>query len=327
MLLWSDCVDRVVYGALHHAHVDLECRWGTAVRPRNSDERRRRDLVPASHLTGVGSRGGTADALKTPSVPTSAPTATGMNATDRLRDIVLLLVVPAWVGRVMASSSTPSSAWRDRRDSVPTHMASETNQSGQSSRHASVSVRRAGHVHRFRPMSRPSDKRQTTADVRRSTPERILQARRCVASRASASLPRMARAVRKVAAAEHRREWRTPRCHPVGRAHEGRFTPSDRRCHQDAVHDRLVPAEPYAEHDSARTAMVGGKTIWPARILAPALHTSAFRGATTSPGDASKAARLDGSGLGSSAPRPRSASFGRWAVPPRIPSVSRSSAL
>ena len=57
MVLPADRVDRVVDGALHHAHVDLECRWRTPVRPRERDERRRRDLVPVSHLTGVGSRG------------------------------------------------------------------------------------------------------------------------------------------------------------------------------------------------------------------------------------------------------------------------------
>src|SRR5688572_9185001 len=56
MLLWPDCVDRVVHGALHHTHVDLECRRRTAVRPRNRGERRRRYLVPVSHLTGVCSR-------------------------------------------------------------------------------------------------------------------------------------------------------------------------------------------------------------------------------------------------------------------------------
>src|SRR6188768_3330719 len=41
--------------------------------------------------------GGAADTLKTPSPPRSATTATGMNATDRLRDIVPLLVRPARV--------------------------------------------------------------------------------------------------------------------------------------------------------------------------------------------------------------------------------------
>src|SRR4030095_7045186 len=57
MLLRPNRIDRVVHGALHHAHVYLECRRGTAVRQRNRDERRRRDLVPVSHLTCVGSRG------------------------------------------------------------------------------------------------------------------------------------------------------------------------------------------------------------------------------------------------------------------------------
>ena len=41
--------------------------------------------------------GGAAETLTTPSAPRSAPTATGMNATDRLRDIVLL-VVPVVAG-------------------------------------------------------------------------------------------------------------------------------------------------------------------------------------------------------------------------------------
>ena len=53
--LLADRVDRVVHGALHHAHVDLEGRRRPAVRPRNGNERRRRDLVPVSDLTGVGS--------------------------------------------------------------------------------------------------------------------------------------------------------------------------------------------------------------------------------------------------------------------------------
>ena len=126
----------------------------------------------------------------------------------------------------MASSSTPSSAWRDRRDSVPTHMASETNQSGQSSRHASVSVRRAGHVHRFRPMSRPSDKRQTTAD-RPADPPPNASFRPAAVSH-HGHLPRCrgwpGRSGRS-RPAEHRREWRTPRCHPVGRAPRGTFHP------------------------------------------------------------------------------------------------------
>src|SRR5512132_2766736 len=56
MLFRPDRVDGVVYGALHHAHVDLECRWRTAVRPWERGERRRRDLVPVRHLTGVGPR-------------------------------------------------------------------------------------------------------------------------------------------------------------------------------------------------------------------------------------------------------------------------------
>ena len=56
MLLRADRVDGVVHGALDHAHVDLECRRRTPVRPRERDERVRRDLVPVIHLTGVGPR-------------------------------------------------------------------------------------------------------------------------------------------------------------------------------------------------------------------------------------------------------------------------------
>ena len=115
MLLRPDRVDRVVHGALHHAHVDLERGWRTAVRRRERAERARRDLVPVGHLTGVGPVGGAAETLTAPSAPRSAPTATGMNATDRLRDIVLLLVASAWVGRVMASSFAPPGTGRDQR--------------------------------------------------------------------------------------------------------------------------------------------------------------------------------------------------------------------
>ena len=57
MLLRPDGVDRVVDRPLHHAHVDRECRWSAAVRPRKRAERRRRDLVPVGHLAGVGPRG------------------------------------------------------------------------------------------------------------------------------------------------------------------------------------------------------------------------------------------------------------------------------
>ena len=95
MLLRADRVDCVVHGALDHAHVDLECGRRTPVRPWERDERVRRDLVPVSHLTGVGPVGGAAETLKTPSPASSAPTATGMNATDRLRNIVPLLMVLA----------------------------------------------------------------------------------------------------------------------------------------------------------------------------------------------------------------------------------------
>ena len=115
MLLRPDRVDRVVHGALHHAHVDRERRWGAAVRPRNRAERRRRDLVPVSHLAGVGPRRWCGRCADTPSAPRSAPTATVMTATDRLRDIVLLLLfAPGWV----ASWRPPSlpENWRDRSD-------------------------------------------------------------------------------------------------------------------------------------------------------------------------------------------------------------------
>src|SRR5207248_1918128 len=89
MLLRPDRVDRVVHGSLHHAHIDRERRWGAAVRSGYPCERRRRDLVPVSHLAGIGPTGGAADdAPDTPSAPKNAPTATVMSTTDRLRDIV-----------------------------------------------------------------------------------------------------------------------------------------------------------------------------------------------------------------------------------------------
>src|SRR6476469_3200744 len=60
--------------------------------------------------------GGAAETLTTPSEPRSAPIATGMNAKDRLRDIVLLLVVLAWMGRAIAPSFAPPTTERDRGD-------------------------------------------------------------------------------------------------------------------------------------------------------------------------------------------------------------------
>ena len=53
MLLGPDRIDRVVHGALGHAHVDLERGWRTAVRSRNGGERRRRNLVPVGEFTGI----------------------------------------------------------------------------------------------------------------------------------------------------------------------------------------------------------------------------------------------------------------------------------
>src|SRR6187401_2852814 len=53
--------------------------------------------------------GGAAETLTAPRAARSAPTATAMKAMGRLDDIVLLSVVPGWMGRVIASSSVPSS--------------------------------------------------------------------------------------------------------------------------------------------------------------------------------------------------------------------------
>ena len=48
-----DRVDGVVDGALGHRHVDLECRRCSARRPRERDERVRRDPVPVRDLVGL----------------------------------------------------------------------------------------------------------------------------------------------------------------------------------------------------------------------------------------------------------------------------------
>ena len=89
MLLRPDRVDRVVHGTLHHAHVDRERRWAPPFGPGTAAS-----VATATWFQWVTSpasvtAGGAADALDTPTAPNSAPTATVITATHRLRDIVL----------------------------------------------------------------------------------------------------------------------------------------------------------------------------------------------------------------------------------------------
>ena len=128
MLLRPDRVDRVVDGALHHAHVDLECGRRTAVRPRERDERGRRDLVPVSHLTGVGSRrwcGRDADGAERAQERTDCHRDERDGSSTRHRSPPR---GPRLGGSRHGVLLRSPERWRDRRDSVPTHMASETNQ-------------------------------------------------------------------------------------------------------------------------------------------------------------------------------------------------------
>jgi hypothetical protein len=53
--------------------------------------------------------GGAAETLTVPTAAMSAPIATGTNAIERLRDILLVVIASGWVGRAMASSFVPPS--------------------------------------------------------------------------------------------------------------------------------------------------------------------------------------------------------------------------
>ena len=80
-----DRVDRVVDGALDHPHVDLEGRRCSARRPRERDERARRDPVPVRDLVGLPPPPGAAGATTAASATTAVSTA---SQTTRLRAMV-----------------------------------------------------------------------------------------------------------------------------------------------------------------------------------------------------------------------------------------------